>query len=110
MIWLLSFITFAASSTTIAVVLCDLFSSLTTAIALVSLSVGFILSILVYFKFKDDLPTLKPRTYPELFIVFFYLLFIFRHFLWLIFEKGNSVLVIDTSNFGDLPRHINYIE
>jgi hypothetical protein len=37
-----------------------------------------------------------------------FVVFCFRHFFWLIFQVGNSIMALDANNWGELPKHITY--
>lgn len=109
MIWLLSSVIFMATSTTLALLLCEIFGSLLSSIAFVSLAVGFIVGCFSFYKWKGVYPRLKNLNYFDALMVLLFMVFCFRHFVWLIFQNGNSILTLDPSNFGDLPHHIAFI-
>lgn len=108
MIWLLSTIIFVASSTTLSFLLCLIFGHLTSLISILSLALGFTLGAVTFLKFKSKTPKLEKLSYFDWAMVIFFVIFCFRHFLWLIFQVGNSIMALDSNNWGELPKHIAY--
>jgi len=109
MILVLSILIFVTTSTTLGILLCDLFGSLTNFIALFSLFLGLGAGALTFLKLRNEVPGFKIRNRSGRLMTICFVIFMFRHFLWTVFEKKGSVYVSDASNFVDLPKHILYI-
>ncbi len=108
MIWALSTLLFVGISTTVSLFLCFFLGSLTKGASIFSLSLGFFLALATFIKLKDRISPLKKLSYFDWAMVLFFVVFCFRHFLWLIFQVGNSIMALDPSNWGELPKHIAY--
>jgi len=87
------------------------FSGLNPAIAAISLGLGVIIGVSLYYKLRPavSLPKKKLTVWDWLVIVA-YALFSLRAFCWLVFRNEDEIQIISPNNLGDLALHITYIK
>lgn len=88
------------------------FSGVNKIIALVSLIIGIGTGIFILLKYSylNSGIQIKEFGFWSWFTVLIFALFSLRSFIWLIFQKGDTLQVLSPHNFGDLPLHITYIK
>ena len=103
-------------ATSLAFVLSSLFGSLQPWIAVVSLTVGYLMARSRAKKLLQVFPDLRLFSFStgeagvlESLLTILVLYFGFRHFAWMLFTIDSKVMTLQANNFGDLPLHINYI-
>jgi hypothetical protein len=112
----ISFLFHAFFTTGLAYLLSWIFGSLTPAIAVVSLVIGFWMGRRRARSFLRVFPDLNFMTFAqgdsgalEVILTCLILYVCARHFAWLFFEIDSKLMTLHANNFGDLPLHINYI-
>lgn len=111
----LFFVAHSVSATATAFVLSWIFGGLSPAIAAVSLGFSFLRAARFVRAMRNSLEWRAPESLQgwsiaEMLIAIFVLFASFKHFGWLLANMpGGSITTLSSTNYGDLPLHLNYI-
>lgn len=109
MILLTAALLFFSISITVCFFLCMFVGKLTTLVCITSFICGAVVSACFLRKQKIKFNREKYGTF-EFLIIFFFILFCSRQFLWIFFEDSNKFFSLNGNNLGDLPLHLTYIQ
>lgn len=87
------------------------FGGLNSLLAFLSLAGGALAALRLRPCYQTLSPLVQFRKpdWIEGVLLVFLLLVGMRHFMWLLYETGDSLRTLSVNNLGDLPLHINYI-
>lgn len=98
---------FVAASTVAALGLGAVLHGLNVTFCLCAMGLGLLFGVLAW---RGTANAEKTRTSVwDWFVLTVFALVSLRAFLWLIFPRGNELLVLSPNNLGDLGMHINFI-
>jgi len=100
---------FILVSTTLALILCNIYGALSVSICLFSFFIAMVSSLLYTFKLKVDIPVEAKAGFAEKIVIYVFILFCMRQFFWIYFYKGGHYISLNSNNIGDLPLHLTLI-
>jgi len=106
---LAAILTGISAATSMSLLLLMLFGPLTMAISAFSLCAGTAAGFFVYVTCRGYGYERPRLTFFDFLMIFFFVLFCFRQFLWIYFHKNGAIYTQHPQSLGDLPAHIQFI-
>ena len=110
--WVVAYLCGLTCSVVSAFFLAFPFGGVNKIIAFVSLILGITVAILVIFKYPNLNSGIQKSKlgFWSWFTIIIFTLFALRSFIWLIFQKRDTLQIFSPHNLGDLALHLTYIK